>query len=60
MEHENASDNTMYSLALIKKSSAISALKNKIKYEAEFSSIASACIRKNGSEAIIATVFDGL
>ena len=45
-------------LIWIMKETAIARLKENVKYDAEFSSIAEACIRKQAPEAVIAAVFE--
>jgi len=52
-----SSENFRYQKKLIKKM-AVTRLKKYIKYEAEFSSIAEACIRKCAPEPLIASVFE--
>lgn len=55
--YKGASSHGVHALALLTRASVIIRLKQKIKYEAEFSSIAEACIRKKASEPIVASVF---
>lgn len=45
-------------LVWLLKQVSIAHLKEKIKYDAEFSSVAEACIRKQAPEAVVAAVFD--
>ncbi|MBC3346103.1 hypothetical protein HU811_05585 [Pseudomonas sp. SWRI196] len=45
-------------LVWIMKETSIARLKEKVKYDAEFSSVAEACIRKQAPEAVIAAVFE--
>lgn len=45
-------------LALVQKAAAKEDLSKMVSYEAEFSSVAEACIRKNGPEPLIASVFE--
>lgn len=45
-------------LVWLMKETAIAKLKDKVKYEAEFSSIAEACIRKKAPEPVVAAVFE--
>lgn len=47
-----------HALVWIMKESSIARLKEKVKYDAEFSSVAEACIRKQAPEAVIAAVFE--
>jgi len=55
-EYQNASG--AEALRLVAQSSARAALKEMIQYNAEFSSVSEACIRKNAPEPLIAAVFD--
>lgn len=45
-------------LIWLMKNISISKLKEKVKYDAEFSSVAEACIRKNAPETVVAAVFE--
>ena len=45
-------------LKWVRRASALSKLKSMVTYEAEFSSVAEACIRKKAPESVIASVFD--
>jgi len=56
--YQQASNGCMLALAKVKKASVIKKLKEKVKYEAEFSSVASAYIRKNAPEPVVASVFE--
>jgi hypothetical protein len=47
-----------HALGLINREKAISELKKKIAYKAEFSSVAAACIRKIAPEPVVAAVFE--
>jgi hypothetical protein len=55
-EHRNAPG--AQALRLVAQSSAKAALKEMVHYDAEFSSVSEACIRKYASEALIAAVFE--
>jgi hypothetical protein len=55
-EYQNATG--PQALRVVYQSSAKSALKSMIRYEAEFSSVSEACIRKNAPEPLIAAIFD--
>lgn len=57
-DYKGANAQGAKALVWLMKTLAISRLKDKIKYEAEFSSVAEACIRKKGNEPIIAAVFE--
>lgn len=46
-----------YVLRLVRQASAMSKLKNMVAYNAEFSSVVEACLRKNAPEHLIAEVF---
>ena len=45
-------------LVWVLKQSSIARLKEKVRYDAEFSSVAEACIRKQAPEALVAAVFE--
>lgn len=55
-DHKGASG--PYPLRLILQVSALSKLKEMVAYEAEFSSISEACIRKNAPNSLVAAVFE--
>jgi len=55
--YEGAAAQGARALSLLQRELAIASLKKKIKYEAEFSSIAEACIRKKAPEPVMAAVF---
>jgi hypothetical protein len=55
-EYKNASGPQV--LRLFAQSSAKVALKEMVQYNSEFSSVSTACIRKNAPEPLIAAVFD--
>lgn len=57
-EYQGARDQGAKALVWLMKNMALSRLKDRVKYESEFSSVAEACIRKKGSEPIIAAVFE--
>jgi hypothetical protein len=56
--YQGAASEQFYHISRVLKSNAVNSLREKIKYEAEFSSIAEACIRKNAPEALKAEVFE--
>jgi len=57
-EYKGASAHGAQALIWIMKQGAIANLKKKVIYEAEFSSVAEACIRKKAPEPVIAAVFE--
>jgi hypothetical protein len=57
-DYKGAKAQGAQALVWFMKAISIARLKEKIKYEAEFSSIAEACIRKKAPESMIAAVFD--
>lgn len=57
-DYKGASGHGAQALVILMKARAINDLKNKIKYEVEFSSVAEACIRKKAPEPVIAAVFE--
>lgn len=56
LEYQNAAGPQVF--RLIFQASAMARLKEMVQYEAEFSSVSAACIRKNAPESLIAAVFD--
>jgi len=56
-DYKGAASSGPQALAQVTKALAINNLKEKIKYEAEFSSIAEACVRKEAPEPLLAAVF---
>lgn len=57
-DYKGASAQGAQALTWLQKATAVASLKKKIMYEAEFSSVAQACIRKRAPEALLASVFD--
>jgi uncharacterized protein (TIGR02646 family) len=56
-DYKGANAQGAQALVWLMKNTAISNLKKKIEYEAEFSSVAEACIRKKAPEPLVASVF---
>lgn len=57
-DYKGANIQGAQALIWLMKEIAITNLKKKIKYEAEFSSVAEACIRKKAPESVLAVVFE--
>ncbi|MBK8452558.1 MAG: hypothetical protein WAQ53_02270 [Thiofilum sp.] len=57
-EYQGAQAQGARALVWLMKTLVINRLKDRVKYESEFSSVAEACIRKKGNETIIAAVFE--
>ncbi|KGK10950.1 hypothetical protein [Vibrio navarrensis] len=57
-DYRGARAHGAHALVWLVKETAIARLKERIKYDAEFSSVAEACIRKQAPEAVIAAVFE--
>ena len=57
-DYRGARAHGAYALVWIMKETSIARLKERVKYDAEFSSVAEACIRKQAPEAVIAAVFE--
>ncbi len=55
--YKGAANQGAKALAWLQKETALATLKKKIQYEAEFSSVAEACIRKQAPEPVMAAVF---
>ncbi|MEM6192259.1 hypothetical protein [Shewanella scandinavica] len=58
-DYRGAKAHGAQALVWMMKETSIARLKEKVKYDAEFSSIAEACIRKNAPESVVAAVFGG-
>ncbi len=58
-DYQGARAHGAQALIWLMKEMSIAQLRDKVKYDAEFSSIAEACIRKNAPESLVASVFGG-
>jgi len=57
-DYRGARAHGAHALVWLMKETSIARLKERVKYDAEFSSVAEACIRKQAPEAVIAAVFE--